>query len=336
MQVPTRPANEAQRLHSLWALDILDTAPEERFDRLTRLARTVCRTPIAVVSLVDEHRQWFKSIVGLDAQETSRDVSFCGHAILGETCMRVENALEDERFADNPLVLGEPKIRAYAGTPLRLPNGAAIGTLCVIDTEVHKFSDQDVAALEDLARLVENELLAVELVALDELTMLPNRRGFYLLAQYALERTKRNGEPLVALLFDIDDFKLINDQYGHAAGDRFLREFAAILRSSFRKTDVIARLGGDEFVVLAQGNREQISEVLVRFKSRLQEQLNAPRVSSTIKYSCGLAEYDPLRHTDIELLLSDVDSLMYENKRAGKARRELFLSPVAHPVDEGS
>lgn len=321
MQTPPRPENEQQRLHSLRALDILDTDAEERFDRLTRLARMVCRTPISVISLVDEYRQWFKSVVGLDVRETPRDVSFCGHAILGHASMRVENVLEDPRFADNPLVVQNPHIRAYAGAPLRLPNGATLGTLCVIDTEARKFSDEELTALEDLARLVENELLAVELAALDELTMLPNRRGLHLLAQYVLSRANRSAESVCALMIDINDFKLINDQFGHAAGDRALQEFSATLRDLFRKTDVIARVGGDEFVVLAQADCALIAEILACFTSRLQEHLGNLGVPFTIHYSVGMAQYDPQRHADFSSLLADADLAMYQSRNIRTTRR---------------
>jgi len=316
MKVSPKPENETQRLQSLRALNILDTSPEERFDRLTRLARVVCRTPIAVVSLVDEHRQWFKSIVGLDARETPRDISFCGHAIMGQTTMKVENALEDPRFAKNPLVLEEPNIRAYAGAPLRLPNGVALGTLCVIDTKVRVFSEEDLSALEDLARLVENELLAVEMTSLDELTMLPNRRGFQLMASYVIDRSNRHGEPICAVMIDIDDFKLINDRYGHQEGDRALREFSATLRGTFRKTDVIARLGGDEFVMLVQGHQQQVVELFQRFSARLQDNLNTQHLTFTTQYSLGIVEYDRQRHSDLAALLSEADGLMYQNKSA--------------------
>jgi len=319
MQPCPKPENEEQRLHSLRALDILDTSPEERFDRLTRLARRVCRTPIAVVSLVDEHRQWFKSIVGLDAQETPRDISFCGHAILGHGIMRVDNALEDPRFSKNPLVLEEPSIRAYAGAPLRLPNGAALGTLCVIDTKVRQFSDDELSALEDLARLVENELLAVEMASLDELTMLANRRGFQLLANYAIDRSHRSEEPLCAVMIDIDDFKLINDRYGHEMGDRVLKEFSATLRGAFRKTDVMARLGGDEFVILAQGHRQRVVELVDRFSLRLRENISALRLSFFVHYGVGVAEYDRQRHSGLAALLSEADTLMYQGKSTRRA-----------------
>ena len=133
MRTPEKPEDEAERLRALTDLNVLDTDAEERFDRYTRLACRLFGVPIALVSLVDEHRQWFKSRQGLAAGETSRDISFCGHAILQSDTYIIENALEDERFSDNPLVTGDPKIRFYAGHPLRSPCGAALGTLCLID-----------------------------------------------------------------------------------------------------------------------------------------------------------------------------------------------------------
>ncbi|MGB5330714.1 MAG: GAF domain-containing protein, partial [Gammaproteobacteria bacterium] len=135
MKTPDFPANEKERLETLRSIDILDTDPEERFDRLTRMARRVFGVSIALVSMVDENRQWFKSKAGLDACETGRDISFCGHAILGNDVFVIENALEDERFADNPLVTGPPNIRFYAGVPLRYLNGSKLGTLCIIDQQ---------------------------------------------------------------------------------------------------------------------------------------------------------------------------------------------------------
>ena len=114
-------------------MNVLDTSPEERFDRLTRVAKRMFDVPIALVSLVDADRQWFKSCVGLSAAETSRDISFCGHAILGEDTFVISDARADERFADNPLVVGEPKIQFYAGCPLRALDGWKLGTLCIID-----------------------------------------------------------------------------------------------------------------------------------------------------------------------------------------------------------
>ncbi|MDH3460804.1 MAG: GAF domain-containing protein, partial [Burkholderiaceae bacterium] len=165
MKKPDTPANEPVRLAALCALDMLDTPAEERFDRITRVAQRHFGVQIALVSLVDADRQWFKSRQGLAALETPRDVSFCGHAILSEDVFYVPNALQDPRFADNPLVTGGPEIRLYAGAPLRAPGGERVGTLCVIDSRPRELSTEDFAMLRDLADGVEAELERTELHA---------------------------------------------------------------------------------------------------------------------------------------------------------------------------
>ena len=182
MKAPEFPADERTRLETLRSLQILDTLPEERFDRLTRLARKLFDVPIALVSLIDADRQWFKSSAGLEAKETPREISFCGHAILTEDILAVTDTALDERFHDNPLVTGDPKIRFYAGCPLIVSNGK-LGTLCLIGQEPREFDENDRALLHDLARIVEQELSAVQLATRDELTGLLNRRGFEALSQ---------------------------------------------------------------------------------------------------------------------------------------------------------
>jgi signal transduction histidine kinase len=163
MRTPDRPQNETMRLSALEVSQLLDTAPEERFDRITRLAAKTFNVPICLVSLIDKNRQWFKSCYGLGVQETSRDISFCGHAILGADTFVVENALQDERFADNPLVTSEPNIRFYAGAPLEDRNGFRLGTLCLIDRRPRVFSSDDQNMLRDFADLVEWEFQYQEL-----------------------------------------------------------------------------------------------------------------------------------------------------------------------------
>ena len=153
------PQDEAARLRALRELGILDSAPEERFDRITRLAQRVFDVPIALVSLVDAERQWFKSRQGLDIEETHRDLSFCSHAIHDDSIFVVSDALLDPRFADNPAVTGDLRVRFYAGRPLRA-NGRRVGTLCVVDQRPRHLRDDDVRALDDLAALVERELVA--------------------------------------------------------------------------------------------------------------------------------------------------------------------------------
>jgi PAS domain S-box-containing protein len=158
MRKPALPENDSRRVETLHDLQILDTGPEERFDRLARIAKSHYGVPIALVGLVDANRQWFKSCLGLDVTETDRRISFCGHAILEDKVLYVENALDDARFDDNPLVTGSPYIRFYAGAPLYAPDGMAVGSLCIVDTEPRRFSDSDFDVLRDLARCVESEL----------------------------------------------------------------------------------------------------------------------------------------------------------------------------------
>ena len=156
------PTDDELRLQALRETLILDTPPEERFDRVVRFAADEFDMPIVLVSLVDAKRQWFKARVGLDVCETDRESSFCGHAIVQPQILVVEDALADERFHDNPLVAGDPKIRFYAGAPLGLPSGHVVGTLCMIDRQPRQLDELDQAIFSSLRDLVVGELVAQE------------------------------------------------------------------------------------------------------------------------------------------------------------------------------
>jgi len=158
MQKANIPQNEAHRLAALQRYDILDTPAEDEFNDMVALASHICSVPIALVSLVDENRQWFKARVGLDADETTRDIAFCSHAILQNDVFVVENAIDDERFHDNPLVAGAPNIRFYAGAPLVTHDGFALGTLCAIDSKPHQLEEAQSKALAALARQVVRQM----------------------------------------------------------------------------------------------------------------------------------------------------------------------------------
>ena len=315
MKAPATSIDEAVRLTTLRSLDILDSLGEERFDRLTRMAKQMFRVPIALVSLVDENRQWFKSCVGLDVSETSRDISFCGHAILGDEVFVISDTLKDDRFSDNPLVLEDPHIRFYAGCPIRVANGSRIGTLCIIDREPRDFCAEDEELLKDLAAMVEQELTAVQLATLDEMTNLTNRRGFMGVANKILSLCVRNQIPATLAFIDLNNFKSINDQHGHAEGDRALVDFSQQLATAFRSSDVVARLGGDEFVVLFTGtSRQHAEKTMIKFSSVLEEANKKPEGKYRLSFSYGLVDYNHHAYPAIEDFLEQADLMMYENK----------------------
>ena len=318
MQAPSIPSNELQRLATLHSLNILDTESEERFDRITRMAQRMFGVPIALVSLVDESRQWFKSSVGLDASETPRDISFCGHVILGDEVFYIPNAIEDERFADNPLVTGSPDIRFYAGCPLSAPNGDKLGTLCVIDSKPKEMTQDDLSCLKDLASMVESELGAILLATKDDLTGIPNRRGFWELSSSSLKLCKRNKFPVSLAYFDLDNFKPVNDNYGHAEGDSLLKCFANSMINSFRDSDIVGRFGGDEFVVLLCNCTIESSHAAIhRFSTYVTSVINSKSLPYKLSFSYGLISIDP-EHYNLERSIAEADQRMFEAKSSRK------------------
>ncbi len=165
MMTPYQPANEESRLKELKDLKILDTASEERFDRIVRVAKSLFKVPMVAIGFVDTNREWFKASCGLNMKESARDTSFCGHAILEESVLVVPNALQDVRFADNPLVTGPLQIRFYAGVVIYGPQGHKVGTLCIKDTVARELTAQEKQDLIDLGKWVELEINSLALNA---------------------------------------------------------------------------------------------------------------------------------------------------------------------------
>ena len=164
MVIAPIPANEDARLKALRNLLVLDTPAEERYNSIVEFAATAFNVPMALISLVDNDRQWFKASVGMDVCETSRDVSFCGHAILTPNTLVVPDALDDLRFMDNPMVLGDPHIRFYAGAPLKLPGGEIVGTLCLLDHQPRDFQAAELQTLSALRSLVVDQLMTAAVI----------------------------------------------------------------------------------------------------------------------------------------------------------------------------
>jgi diguanylate cyclase (GGDEF)-like protein len=314
-----RPPDDAERVAQLRSLAILDTDPEERFDRVTRLAQRLFGVPIALVSLVDADRQWFKSKQGLDATETPRADAFCTYAILGDEVLQVQDATTDPRFADNPLVLGAPEIRFYAGCPIEGPDGAKLGTLCIIDSQPRQLTDSDLGLLRDLAEMVEAEIAAIQMATGDQLTGLSNRRGFEVIGPEIMAICTTRSMRATLIYLDLDGLKTINDALGHEAGDRALREFADQLRGVFRGSDLIARIGGDEFAVMLVGEGDPTA--IRRLRDALARRNSEAGAPYRLEASLGVSMFDPATPETLEALSARADAAMYEEKRRRVAGR---------------
>ena len=350
------PPNESQRLQELAQYHILDTLEEQAYDDITCLASQICGVPIATVTFIDKDRQWFKSKIGIEDTETSRDIAFCAHAILDpDHLMLVPDASEDARFSKNPLVTSDPKIRFYAGAPLVTPSGAAVGTLCVIDQKPRDLTEGQLKALSALSRQVVSQLelrkaldelekhmrerasyeerleayqLRLEGInaslaqdsQTDKLTNLSNRRHFDEILAEEFERAQRRERPLSALLIDVDKFKSFNDTYGHQAGDETLRSVAKLVHDNKRPSDFVARYGGEEFVVLLPNTNEEGAVILAeRIRKAVQ---NFPWDTRSITISLGVSTYLGGEGT-AQQLLSASDSALYKSKELGRNRVSL-------------
>lgn len=320
MKTPATPIDEVGRIDALESLKILDTLAEEKFDRITRLCCRIFDVPIALVSLVDSNRQWFKSRQGLDLGETSRDISFCGHAILGSDVFVIPDASKDARFADNPLVTHDPHIRFYAGYPLQSLNGSNLGTLCIIGREAKAFSQKDIDALSDLGYIIEQEIMTMQLAMMDELTRISNRRGIMSLMPHYLDFCKRQKTTASLIFIDLDNFKLINDRFGHAEGDFAVSAFTEQMSNTLRQTDLLARFGGDEFIALFSDTEKPTAiDVMDKFSNALAHYNQETDRGYELAFSYGVVQFDPERHDGIEALNKAGNTLMYQHKKQRKS-----------------
>ncbi|WP_445010890.1 GGDEF domain-containing protein [Vreelandella stevensii] len=339
---PLRNADdyETRRLQALAEYQILDTPNEVAFDEIVEAVSLICDTPIAVVNFLDRDRQWFKSEKGLGVQETPRDISICAHAILQPGLFVVHDTLQDARFANNPLVTGEPHLRFYAGALLKSQEGYPLGTLCALDYTPRDLTQRQRFTLQALANQVMahmelmrshriqqaliQELQATrrELEALsstDALTGVLNRRAFEQRFQQEIAMIERGAPSGALMLIDLDNFKSINDRYGHQDGDHVIINFVELCRRVFRQYDVISRWGGDEFMVMLP--RVSASEA-ARVADRLHQHLAATPMLVSSKFSLyctvsvGICEINS--DSSMDACLSTTDTLLYQVKKEGR------------------
>jgi len=327
------------KLASLHSLDPFYTPLEERFERITRLARRALNVPVAAITIVKDGRQWFKSVSGWQVTELEVSKSLCGEVIKQGEQIIINDTLDDLYLMSNPLVCNGPKFRFYAGFAIKDSTGDTVGTFCVMDVKPRKTDDQFGTALADLGHMAQSELFSAELnnaqsalvtklgesrrqAMFDPLTRLWNRRGGMDLFNAAMHEAVKYDHTLGLCLADIDDFKSVNDRFGHPVGDQVLRKVASAIVATVRPQDVVCRYGGEEFMIMlrdvdaracfAVANRvcANIREMPIRTRQR--------DVPTTI--SIGIAMRDKGDADTAEQLIEKADKALYKSKDDGRDR----------------
>ncbi|MDN4057318.1 sensor domain-containing phosphodiesterase [Massilia sp. YIM B02769] len=355
MQRPQIPVDEAKRLAALYATELYGTAPEEAFDRITRLAARLFDVPTVLISLVGSDTQWFKSRCGMDAQSGPRETSFCGHAILSDQPLVVEDATLDERFADNPSVIGAPHIRFYAGVQLYSVERAKLGTLCVIDSRPRTMDEDELEELYELGRMVEEliyhrqlaraaqelheQLLhnaAVSpvpaaagqvkyLLTHDALTGLANRQALLRSIGANIAAWQAAGASAVVACLNLDRFKQLNEVLGHEVGDAALVTVTRALQAHLREGDMLARAGNDEFVMLLNDpdGEERLLARLGQLMAEVNSHAYGAAADLSLTCSVGFACY-PKDGEEGDTLLNNAVTAMRHAKAQGGGRIERY------------
>ncbi|QVL52327.1 MAG: sensor domain-containing phosphodiesterase [Cyanobium sp. M30B3] len=327
MDVPAIPDDEAARLQELRSYGVLDTDADPHFDDISELARRVAGTEIGIVSLVDENRQWFKSCVGapLGQQETPRQVSFCGHTILQRGALIINDALQDSRFADNPLVTGDPGIRFYAGFPLITSNGFVLGSLCAISRRPHQLSAEQIDSLGRLASLTvqqlqvlrESALLSAAQEGLGEERLAGRKQEQLSSLERLISRDQMVqmlallfgmglGSPFTLLRCRFRDYERVNATLGSSLAEQFINEAARRVLAAVPKTASVARFAESELVVLLPYDVEeaQIQDVAERLIAFANQVYRHGLQSLSMAVSIGIATYRN-NYESVEALLAD-------------------------------
>jgi diguanylate cyclase (GGDEF)-like protein len=330
------------RIANIHSQDLFYTPLEERFERITRVARRALQVPVAAITLLSDTKQWFKSVAGWGVSELAREQSLCDVTARENRLVAIPDTSQDPRSAQRAIVVSTPRFRAYAGHPLADQHGNVTGTFCVFDLKPRQFAAADLQSITDLAAMAQRELLADQLTdahsaltaklsvarreaMMDPLTRLWNRRGASVMLKAAFASADEHGTPLSLALLDLDDFKRINDSYGHQVGDEVLRKVASRLVAAVRGNDAVCRLGGDEFLVLmTDTDPNSAARVAERIRRAVTDTVIPTRDGSiTASISVGLKGRHPGDPASIDAVLDMADQALLQSKAGGRNRVRL-------------
>ena len=327
------------QIANIHSQDLFYTPIEERFERITRVARRALQVPVAAITLLNEEKQWFKSAAGWGISELPRAHSICQFTIQENRLLTIANTLDDPRTAQSPIVVSAPRFRAYAGHPLVDQHNNLAGTFCVFALQPRDFTAADRQTIADLAAMSQRELLSDHLTdahsaltsklsvarreaMMDPLTRLWNRRGASVLLKSALTAADHRGMPLTLALLDLDNFKRINDSYGHQIGDEVLRKVASRLIGAVRNNDAVCRIGGDEFlIVMVDTDAPAAGNAAERIRRAITDTVVPTRDGALpMSVSVGCTVRPPRDDAPVEALLERADQALLQAKSAGRNR----------------
>ena len=320
MQASDKLTDEAGRIDAIRRYGLLDTGTDPVCDRIVRVAREIYAAQMAMVSIIDSHRQLFRAETGIGCGSTERDSAFCTHTIRSFEPLCIPDVQSDPRFDANPLVTGPPHIRAYMGVPLTLGSGHNAGSLCVLDrVERPDFLPAQTGLLHDLADVLMQVMEVRMLSRTDALTGLASRRHFLEELGREISRARRHGREISVAILDIDHFKQVNDGHGHGVGDTVLRMVAERMRKCLREQDMIGRLGGEEFgIIFPETGGDRVLKVARRLRAAVSgSPFDCGSRSLPVSVSIGLATAEG-PSCWAEMLMEHADAALYAAKESGR------------------
>ncbi len=332
-------STETLQLTQLDRLDPFYTPLEQRFERITRLARRALSVPVAAITIIQDGRQWFKSVTNWSVTELPLSESLCAEVIRNGKPAFIADTLDDLYLMSNPHVCHGPKFRFYAGFPIKDADGQVVGTFCAMDVKTHEVDEQFETAFLDLGEMAQRELFSSDLrtahaelvnklgesrrqAMFDALTRLWNRRGGMHLLRSTLEAAQKHDHTIGVISIDLDDFKSINDRFGHPVGDQVLRKIASTFVSAVRPNDVVSRVGGDEFMVMVKDvDARACFTIANRIASSVRENpVRTRQATVPLSVSIGIAMRDQGDELTMEAMLEKADQALLRSKSQGKDR----------------